>query len=76
MKSIDKTHVTAEFGVLIKEAREKKGLVHAEVAKQLGISRTYYTMIENGKRDIYFSTAIALCCILDLNIGDLKKLLK
>lgn len=76
MKVIGKEEISKEFGLLIREARQKKGLYQADIAKELGISRTYYAYIETGKRDAYFSLAINICCFLDLDIGGLKKLLK
>ena len=73
MKTVEKEMITVEFGQFIREARERKGMLQAIVAEQLGVSRSYYTMIENGQRDIYFSLAINICCVLDLNINDFMK---
>lgn len=76
MKTIGKGDMLKEFGLLIREAREKKGLLQKDVAAHLGISRAYYCYIESGSRDIPFTLVIPLCCILDLNIGVLKNLIK
>lgn len=73
MKTVEKEMITVEFGQFIREAREGKGMLQAIVAEQLGVSRSYYTMIENGQRDIYFSLAINICRVLDLNINDFMK---
>lgn len=35
----------------LKKARKKMGLSQKDVAKKLGISRSMYTLIENGKRN-------------------------
>lgn len=76
MKAIDKETISAEFGTFIREAREKKGLYQADVADKIGVSRSYYGHIETGNRDIYFSLAVNLCRVLDLNINDFMKCLK
>lgn len=76
MKTIEKEKVATEFGSFIREARENKGLLQADVAEKLGVSRSYYTMIEAGNREIYFTLAINICRVLDLNINDLIKRLK
>ena len=76
MKAIDKETISAEFGAFIREAREKKGLYQADVADKIGVSRSYYGHIETGNRDIYFSLAVNLCRVLDLDIADFMKCLK
>lgn len=76
MKAIDKEQISVEFGTFIREAREQKGLYQADVADKIGVSRSYYAFIENGKRDIYFTLAVNLCRVLDLNINDFMKMLK
>lgn len=76
MKVIDKETVSVEFGTFIREARERQGLLQADVAEKVGVSRSYYAFIEAGKRDIYFTLAVNLCRVLDLNINDFVKYLK
>ena len=76
MKNIDKEKVAKEFGAYIREARERQGLLQADVAAQLGVSRAYYTHIEAGNRDIYFATALDICRILKLNFDEFVKLMK
>lgn len=76
LKSFSKEKVAKEFGQFIREARERKGLTHYAIAEQLGVSRSYYTMIEAGNRDIYFSLALRICDVLNLNLDDLRKRLK
>lgn len=76
MKTISKEKVSAEFGSFVCNARERKGLYQADVAEQLGISRSYYGYIEAGKRDIYFSLAINICRVLDLDINEFISYLK
>ena len=76
MKTTDKEKVTTEFGVYIREEREKRGILQADIAEQLGVSRSYYCLIESGKRDIYFTLAMNICQILRLDINEFMKRLK
>ena len=65
-----------EFGIFIREAQEKQGLLQADIADKLNISRSYYAHIEGGNHDIYFTLAINLCQVLDLDINDFMQCLK
>jgi transcriptional regulator with XRE-family HTH domain len=76
MKTVDKEKVAKEFGAYIREVREKRGLYQYEIADQLGVARSYYTHIENGTRDIYFSSVVDICNILDLDLNEFMKRLK
>lgn len=76
MKTIDKEKIAVEFGTFVREAREKQGLFQADVAERIGVSRSYYTFIEAGKREIYFSLAINICRVLNLDMNDFMKRLK
>ncbi len=76
MNSIDKEKVAREFGAFIRKAREDRGLYQADVAEKVGVSRVYYTHIEAGNREIYFSLALNICRVLNLNINDFAKILK
>ena len=74
-RCIDKK-LAVEFGRFIREARETKGRLQADVAEKLGISRSYYGHIESGNREIYFTLAINICRVLDLDMNDFMKVLK
>jgi transcriptional regulator with XRE-family HTH domain len=76
MKTVDKEKVAKEFGAYIREVREKRGLYQYEIADQLGVARSYYTHIENGTRDIYFSSVVDICNILELDLNEFMKRLK
>ena len=76
MKTVDKEIIAKEFGQFIREAREKAGLYQADLAEQLGLSRSYYTLIEAGEREIYFSLAFNICRVLNLDLGEFSKKLK
>ena len=69
-------NLAAEFGRFIREAREMKGFLQADVAEKLGVSRSYYGHIESGNREIYFTLAINICRVLDLDMNDFMKVLK
>ena len=76
MKPIDNEKISVEFGAFIRNARESRGLYQAEVAEAAGVSRSYYAYIETGNREIYFTLAINICRVLDLDINDFIKTLK
>lgn len=76
MKTTDKEKITTEFGSYIRDARENRGILQADIAEQLGVSRSYYCLIEAGKRDIYFTLAMNICQILKLDINDFMKRMK
>jgi len=76
MKLIENEKIASEFGIFIREAREKQGLLQADVADKLNVSRSYYARIEGGNRDIYFTLAINLCQVLNLDINDFMQRLK
>jgi DNA-binding XRE family transcriptional regulator len=69
-------NLAAKFGRFIREARETKGHLQANIAEKLGISRSYYGHIESGNREIYFTLAINICRVPDPDINDFMKLLK
>ena len=73
MNEAYKEKIAKEFGRFIRESRENKGMIQAEVAKKLSCSRSYYTMIETGDREVSFEMALRICGILDLNIDDFAK---
>lgn len=76
MKSFDKEKVAVEFGAFVREARERQGLLQSDVAEKLGVSRSYYTFIEAGKREIYFTLALNICQTLKLDISEFVKRMK
>lgn len=76
MKTFEKEKVANEFGSFVREARERKGMTQYEIAEQLGVSRSYYTMIESGNREIYFTLAVNICKVLNLDINEFVKRLK
>ena len=49
MKSDIKDRIDIKLATKIREAREKKALTQAEVAKQAKVTETYYAMTERGE---------------------------
>ena len=76
MKNIEKEKVLIEFARAMRSARELKGITQAYAAEELGVSRSYYAMIENGDREIYFTLALNICRLLDVDINEFVKRLK
>ena len=61
------------FGTFIKEARENKRLYQRDVAKNIGVTQSYYAYIENGARNIDLQLALEICNFLGLNLNDFIK---
>ncbi|WP_010243722.1 helix-turn-helix transcriptional regulator [Acetivibrio cellulolyticus] len=53
------------------EARLKLKLTHQEVAKQSKISRSFYTLIENGLKNPSIEVALRVAKVLNLSVEDL-----
>ncbi|MPM53534.1 hypothetical protein SDC9_100302 [bioreactor metagenome] len=51
----------------LKEIRESKGMHHNDVADRAGISRPYYTRIENGQHQVPIKTAKKIAKVLDFD---------
>jgi len=47
---------TFKLGVLIQQAREKKGLTQEQLAKLAGTNKSYISRLEHNLKDIRFST--------------------
>jgi transcriptional regulator with XRE-family HTH domain len=61
-----------EYVKFIKTLREKKGISQLELARQLGISRTSYIAVEQGKREITLGELEKLAEILGVSIQDIE----
>ena len=64
------TTCSRDFGQFIRKKREEKGLRQQDVAEKIQVSQSYYSLIEQGLREIDLSQAIAICRILGLDISD------
>ena len=48
------------------DARKEKNMTQEQVAKQAGIARTTYTMIENGERSLSVEVAKKISIVLEI----------
>lgn len=55
-----------EMGVLLKEARKKKGMTQAQLAEKIGSTKSYISKIENNVKEARLST---LQKIIELGLG-------
>lgn len=74
--TMENEKIAVEFGNFIREEREKRGLYQTDIARQVGVTRSYYCYIESGSREIYFSLALKICDALKLNMDEFRKRLK
>lgn len=60
----------------LKELRQRKNISQLQVGKKLGISESYYNLIENGQRqeDMKISTLRKLSKLFDITTDELIKL--
>lgn len=70
MKKIENSECLVNFGQFIKEGREKRDLLQSEVADMVGITQSYYSLIERGLRGVDLVTAMTICQKLRLNMSD------
>lgn len=73
MKTIPDSENLICFGKFIRDRREQLSLSQEEVAYRLGVSQTYYSFMERGKRNVDFVVAIKICNILSLDLKDYIK---
>ena len=50
------------------ELREKLGLVHADIAEQVGICRTHYTRLESGAKTASLDVALRLARVFNVTV--------
>lgn len=55
-----------KLGVLLKQAREERGLTQAEVAKKCRTTKSYISKLENDIKEVRFST---LQKIVEIGLG-------
>lgn len=53
------------------ELREKSGYSHMQMAKMLGISKSYYWLVEKGERNIYYDLAKKIAAIFNMKPDDI-----
>jgi ribosome-binding protein aMBF1 (putative translation factor) len=55
-EKFDSDYETFKLGVLIQQAREKKGLTQEQLAELAGTNKSYISKLERDLKDIRFST--------------------
>lgn len=55
------------IGIDIKHAREKKGMLQIDLAKELGVSNVFISQIEASKKKPSAENLIKISKILDIN---------
>lgn len=58
---------------VLKRAREEKGYGQLFIAQNVGIHRSYYGFIENGKRNPTYEVALKISNVLGKDIKELFK---
>lgn len=59
------------LGRALRELRTRAGLTQKELGVRAGADDTYLSQVENGQRDIRWSTVTRLLRALDVTLGDL-----
>ncbi|MCE5168498.1 helix-turn-helix domain-containing protein [Paenibacillus profundus] len=73
-KNIDENlkEISEEFGNFIKQKRKEKGLTLVQLAQESGLSHSYLSQLENGKRNLPpMPTQIKICRALGVSILEL-----
>ena len=55
----------------LKQIRTQKGLTYQQVADQVGISKEYYWMLENGKRRLSYELAVKIASVFGKSPDDI-----
>ncbi len=63
--------ILKRFGLQLRKARINSGFTQEELAVKAGFSRSYYTEIETGKRNISLLNLYRLVECLEINLSDL-----
>ncbi len=70
-RTTDEELVLKQFGHRLRELRMSRGLTQEELAAAAGFSRSYYTEIETGKRNISLLNLRKLAQCLQVNLSTL-----
>jgi len=62
-----------KLGDNLKRIRIKKGITQIEIARRLGVDRSFVSNIENGKNNPTLSTITSLAKVLDVPSTELLK---
>lgn len=73
MKTIERDNFNVAFGTFIKEARVRKGIVQFDLSNHLGVTQSYYSLIESGSRNVDLQLAMKICKYLGLDLNEFLK---
>lgn len=65
--------IIKKLGTRIRELRLKTGLSQEKFSLKIGMDRTYYASVENGKRNISIINIKKIADGLTISLGDLFK---
>ena len=63
--------ITVRFGQRIKQLRVSKGISQEKFALSIGMDRTYYASVENGKRNISIVNIEKIANGLNITLAEL-----
>lgn len=63
--------ITHDLGIRIREYRQKMGLSQEKFSLIIGMDRTYYASVENGKRNISILNIKKIADGLSISLSDL-----
>jgi len=58
------------IGERIKKLRLQKGLNQVDIYTKIGLSSSYYSEIENGKKNVTIETLEKICKVLDISMSE------
>lgn len=70
MAQLNRKATVAAYGVFIRQLREKQELKQQDVADMVGITQSYYSNIEAGKREIGVTLANNICDVLGTSMNE------
>lgn len=62
------------FGLAIRQLRSSKGLSQEKFALKIDMDRTYYSSIENGKRNVSINNIGKIADGLEISLSELFKI--
>ena len=58
----------SDYRAILKKHRERKGLSQNQLAKQLGITQTFLSEIERGRKNPSLEQFFSICSVLDVKL--------
>lgn len=66
-----KSNICYRLGQTIKKLRTEKGISQEKLALQIGLDRTYYSSVENGRRNISLINIEKIANGLNISLSEL-----